>query len=110
MSEQNARARRQHSGSYMMPAMPLSELHPLCDVEIVNLPAKPGVFVLFQIEVPVHADGAGNLRQALRSARSRFPQASHFSVELLDSQAVPARIQQLRTQLRLVRTASFIGR
>lgn len=93
-----------------MPPMALHELHPLCDAEIAQLPEKPGVFVLFQIEVAVHADQAANLRKALRTAKASFPSASHFSVETLAPRALAPRVQQLRKQLRLVRTASFVGR
>jgi hypothetical protein len=90
--------------------MALHELHPFCDAEIANLPTKPGVYVLFQIEVAVHADWAGNLRQGLSAAKAKFPSASHFSVETLAPRALAPRVQQLRKQLRLVRTASFVGR
>ena len=90
--------------------MALHELHPLCAAEIAQLPAKPGVFVLFQIEVAVHADHAANLRKGLRAAKTNFPNASHFSVEMLGTRALAPRVQQLRKQLRLVRTASFVGR
>jgi hypothetical protein len=89
--------------------MALHELHPLCDAEIAGLPASPGVFVLFQIEVAVHVDSATNLRKGLRAAKAKFPGASHFSVEPLDPQGLSARVEQLRSQLRLVRTATFVG-
>jgi hypothetical protein len=90
--------------------MALHELHPFCDAEIASLPTKPGVYVLFQIEVAIHADSAVNLRKGLRAARAKFPNASHFSAEVLSAPDLAPRVEQLRKQLRLVRTASFVGR
>ncbi|HVO81940.1 MAG TPA: hypothetical protein VMT28_14485 [Terriglobales bacterium] len=90
--------------------MALHELHPFCEAEIALLPAKAGVYVLFQIEVAVHVDSTANLRQGLRAAKAKFPYASHFSVETPDPQALLPRVRQLRNELRLVRTASFVGR
>lgn len=90
--------------------MGLHELHPFSDAEIAGLPATPGVYVLFQIEIAIHVDCATNLRKGLRAAQEKFPAASHFSVESLELRALPARVEQLKKQLRLVRTATFVGR
>jgi hypothetical protein len=91
--------------------MALHELHPLSDGEIAKLPQKPGVYVFFHIEVAVHVDGAQNLRKELLRAKAQFPAATHFSVEMAESngQGVARRVQQLREQLRLVRTVGFVG-
>ncbi|MBZ5706848.1 MAG: hypothetical protein LAN63_15975 [Acidobacteriia bacterium] len=90
--------------------MALQELHPFNDAEIAKLPEKPGVYILFQIEVAVHVDSAGNLRKGVRTAKARFPAASHFSVETLSTRALAQRVKHLRQELKLVRTATFVGR
>jgi hypothetical protein len=90
--------------------MALHELHPFNDAEIDRLPEKPGVYVLFQIEVAVHVDSAGNLRNGVRAAKARFPAASHFSAETLSTRALVPRVRHLRQELKLVRTATFVGR
>jgi excinuclease UvrABC nuclease subunit len=90
--------------------MALNELHPFNDAEIAKLPAKPGVYVFFQIEVAVHVDSAANLRKAVQTAKARFPAASHFSVEARSPRTSVQRVNNLRQQLKLVRTATFVGR
>ena len=87
--------------------MGLHQLHPFQDSEIRDLPQTSGVFVLFQIEVPIHVDGVENLRKSLRAAKASFPQASHFSTEILEARALTERVRQLRRELRLVRTTGF---
>ena len=90
--------------------MPLHEFHPFCDAELAKVPAERGVYVLFQIQIPLHAEGAENLRSALHAAKAQFPGASHFAFELLDTAAlVEDRVHDLRRQLRRVRTATFVG-
>jgi hypothetical protein len=95
----------------MMLVVALSELHPLSRNEIAKLPAKPGVYVLFQVQIPVHADTAKNLRRSLLVAKAKFAGATHFAVEVIekDSRGVVQRLGQLRKELARVRTAAFIG-
>jgi hypothetical protein len=91
--------------------MALHELHPFSDFEIEKLPRKRGVYVLFQIETPIHAGGAANLHQALLRAQGEFPQASHFSVETQDTaDAMRQRVHKLREELHLVRAVGFVGK
>jgi hypothetical protein len=91
--------------------VPLHELHPFTDAEVANLPSKRGVYVLFQVQIPLHADGAVNLRKSLLAAKAKFPGATHFSVEALGPSAgsVAQRLRALRKELRRVRAAAFIG-
>ena len=91
--------------------MPLHELHPFnSDTEIAKAPAGRGVYVLYQIQIPLHAGGAENLREALTQARSDFPGASHFAVELHATSAeVESRVNELRQQFRRVRSSAFVG-
>ena len=90
--------------------MALHELHPFIRSEIRKLPEKPGVFVLFQVQIPLHADGGRNLRKALHAARARFPPATHFAVEVLPTERdVASRLCQVAQELKRVRTAGFIG-
>ena len=66
--------------------------------------------MLYQIQIPLHAGGAENLRQALIQARSDFPGASHFAIELHATAAeVEARVIELRQQFRRVRSSAFVG-
>ena len=91
--------------------MALHELHPFSDSEIEKLPRKRGVYVLFQIETPIHAGGATNLHDALLRAQVEFPQASHFSVETLNTAgAMKHRVNKLLEELHLVRSAGFVGK
>jgi hypothetical protein len=90
--------------------MALHELHPFSRSELEKIPRKPGVYVLFEIEAPIHADKAADLHAALAGAKAEFPRASHFSVEVLDSaDLMKQRIQRLRAELHLVRAAGFVG-
>ena len=91
--------------------MPLHELHPFnSDDEIAKVPAERGVYVLYQIQIPLHAGGAENLREALLGARSTFPGASHFAVEPhATAAAVEERVRDLRQQFRRVRSSAFVG-
>ncbi|HLB89506.1 MAG TPA: hypothetical protein VJK29_17760, partial [Terriglobales bacterium] len=70
-----------------------------------------GVYVLFQIENPIHADGAENLRKGLLRGKAEFPGATHFSAETLtaSARAVRQRVRELRQELRAVRAAAFMG-
>lgn len=92
--------------------MGIQELHSFCDEETSKLPQKPGVYVLFQVQNPLYADSAINLRTDIREAKKTFPRATHFSVEMIDAEAdvIAKRVRQLREQLKLVRLASFVGR
>ena len=95
---------------YHGPPMALHELHPFIRSEIGRLPEKPGVYVLFQVQIPLHAGGGANLRKSLRAARAKFPHATHFAVEvLLPTQDVTSRLRQVEQELKCVRTAGFIG-
>ena len=89
--------------------MGLDELHPFCESEVAKTPQKPGVYVLFQIQIPLHVDGARNLRSALRAARRTYPAASHFSIEILGMNALPPRLQQLKKDLGRTRKLGFVG-
>jgi len=94
----------------MMNAMPLHELHPFCDAEVAKAPVERGVYVLYQIQIPLHAAGAENLREALLLARATFPGASHFAVETHATSAeVEVRVRDLRGQFRRVRSSAFVG-
>jgi hypothetical protein len=94
----------------MLP-MALHELHPFQTAEIARLPQTAGVYVLFQVENPIHCGGAENLRRGVRSAKARFPRATHFAVETVANphRALSQRLQAVKKELRLVRTATFIG-
>jgi len=102
---------RSQLATVIIESMALHELHPFISSEIKKLPRKGGVYFLFQIETPIHADGAVNLRRALLHAKSEFPQASHFSVEVLDTgaAAMNQRVRTLRDELHLVRAVGFVG-
>lgn len=89
-------------------AMPLHEFHPFSDAEIAKIPQKSGVFLIFQVEVPVHVDGAKDLRSAVRKARPLYPAATHFAVEPIDGErAISERLQLLRRELNRVRSTTF---
>jgi hypothetical protein len=88
--------------------MPLHEFHPFSDAEIAKIPQQPGVFLFFQVEVPVHVDGAKDLRQAVRKARPLYPAATHFAVEQIDGErAIRERLKALRSELSRVRSTTF---
>jgi len=91
--------------------MPLHELHTFSDSEIAKVPGERGIYVLYQVQNPLHVDGSDNLREALTAARMQFPRATHFSVEACETASqLAARLQQLREELRLVRTLAFVPR
>lgn len=90
--------------------MPLHELHPYTDAEVAKVSPERGVYVLYQIQVPLHADGADNVCEALASARVHFPGASHFATEPHSNREdVDARVRELREQFRRIRTSAFVG-
>ena len=91
--------------------MPLHELHSFIESEIAGVPNQRGVYVLYQVQSPLHADGSENLRQALTAARTQFRGATHFSTETCETSArMRERLRQLREELRLVRTLAFVPR
>jgi hypothetical protein len=96
----------------MMQAMPLSELHPFTEAELATAPEGAGVYVLFQVENPIHSDEADNLRAQLRKEKLGFPRATHFAVETghADAQRRAARLQEVQAQLNRVRSRTFTGR
>ncbi len=91
--------------------MPIHELHPFSEPEIARVPQKRGVYVLFQVENPIHADGAENLRKGVLRGKEKFPRATHFAVETLSSnaRAFSQRVRKLREEMKLVRTVTFTG-
>jgi hypothetical protein len=91
--------------------MGLDQFHPFCDPEIAKVPRKPGVFVLFQIQIPIHVDSAEDLRKGLVRGKRQFPGASHFSVEAVtgDARSIRHRVREIRERLKLVRTGAFVG-
>jgi hypothetical protein len=89
--------------------MAVQELHPFNDAEIASVSQKCGVYVLFQLENPLLADTANNLRKELRAVKSRFPNATHFSVESLGRRMMLQRVRQLQKELGLVRAVGFVG-
>ncbi len=91
--------------------MALDQFHPICESEIAKVPRKPGVYVLFQIQIPIHADSAANLRKELVRAKGRFPRASHFAVEPMNGAArdIRLRARELQDKMKLVRTGAFVG-
>lgn len=94
----------------MMQRMALHEFHPISESEIAGVPEVAGVYVLFQLQIPLHVDGAENLRAGLAGAKGEFPGATHFSVEAVSgAKAIARRVSQLRQELRPVRTATFVG-
>lgn len=96
----------------MMQAMPLSELHPFTEAELATAPEGAGVYVLFQVENPIHSNEADNLRAQLRKEKLDFPRATHFAVETghADAQRRAARLQEVQAQLDRVRSRTFTGR
>ena len=91
--------------------MPLHELHTFTDGEVARLPLERGVYVLFQIENPIYAGGADNLRQALADAKGRFPAATHFSTEIIEGsrRTVTQRLSDVKRELKLVGKEVFVG-
>jgi hypothetical protein len=91
--------------------MSLYQLHPFNREEIQGTLAKPGVFVLFQVENHIHVGGGPNLRKLLLSALPKYPQATHFAVETssITAAAIRDRVKDLRQQLSKVRKVGFVG-
>jgi len=91
--------------------MPLHALHPFTDAEVARLSIEPGVYVLFQIENPVYAGGAENMRKALADAKRRFPAATHFSTEIFEGthHTLTQRVSDVRRELKLVGKEVFVG-
>jgi hypothetical protein len=89
--------------------MALHEWHPFVNEEISRVPAKPGVYILYQVQIPLCADGASNLRQRLLAEKAKFPRATHFAIEETDGSSLSQRVSDLRQQLALVRKKGFVG-
>ena len=91
--------------------MALDQFHPLSSSEIAKVPQKRGVYLLFQIQIPIHAGSAENLRKELVRARRKFSGASHFSMETMngDARSVGQRVRKVNERLKLVRTGAFGG-
>ena len=91
--------------------MSIYQLRPFTRAEIASIPAKPGVFVLFQVENHIYVGGGANVRKLLQSAKPKFTEATHFAVEITDASAaaIRDRVGNLREQLSRVRKAGFIG-
>jgi hypothetical protein len=93
-----------------MRVMALDEFHPFNEAEIAKIPREPGVYLIFQIQIPVHVDAAENLRKAVRAAKVEFPSATHFAVETHNNaDDLAQRKRQLEQQLSRVRKMGFIG-
>lgn len=89
--------------------MALYEWRPFIKEQIARVPAKAGVFVLYQLQIPLHADGTSNLRKRLLEARKHYPRATHFAVEVNETADLSQRVTQLQQELSLVRKKGFIG-
>jgi hypothetical protein len=91
--------------------MGLHELHPFTDAEIAGAPPEAGIYVLFQVETPLHVDSASNLRQRLGREKSRLPQATHFAIETghRSPRDAAQRLETLKKELARVRRGWFAG-
>ncbi len=91
--------------------MALHELHPFTDAEVIRAPQAAGVYVLFQVENPLHVDSAANLRTKLKAEKLRLPQATHFAIEIgyKTERDAAKRVQTLRKELGRVRVEWFAG-
>ena len=89
--------------------MPIYELHLFNKTEVALVPPKAGVFVLYQLENAIVAEGAGDLRKSLRAALKKFPAATHFATEILPGREVTLRAQKLKEELNRVRVSTFMG-
>ena len=94
-----------------MISMALHELHPFTEAEIASVPEEPGIYVLFQVENPLHVDGAPNLRRQLRGEKARLPQATHFAIETgyKSERDSAKRVEQIKRELSRVRVEWFSG-
>ena len=91
--------------------MALHELHPFTDAEVAGAPQQPGVYVLFQVENPLHVDSAANLHEKLKSEKARLSQATHFAIETgyKTEREAEKRVEKLRKELGRVRVEWFAG-
>jgi excinuclease UvrABC nuclease subunit len=91
--------------------MALHELHPYTEAEIAGVPQEAGVYVLFQVENPLHVGGAANLRQQLKSEKTRLPQATHFAIETgyTSEREAAKRVEKVKNELGRVRVEWFAG-
>jgi excinuclease UvrABC nuclease subunit len=91
--------------------MALHELHPYTEAEIATVPQEAGVYVLFQVENPLHVGGAANLRQQLKSEKTRLPQATHFAIETgyASESDAAKRVEKVKNELGRVRVEWFAG-
>jgi hypothetical protein len=91
--------------------MTVHELHPFTEAEIRGAPEEPGVYVLFQVENPLHVGSAANLRAKLKVEKVRLPQATHFAVETGYKTELEAakRVEKLKKELGRVRVEWFAG-
>ena len=94
-----------------MLVMALHELHPYTEAEIAAVPQVAGVYVLFQVENPLHVGGAANLRQRLQSEKARLPQATHFAIETgyTSEREAAKRVDSVKKELGRVRVEWFAG-
>jgi hypothetical protein len=94
-----------------MMLMALHELHPYTEAEIATVPQEAGLYVLFQVENPLHVGGAANLRLQLKSEKARLPQATHFAIETgYESEREAAqRVAKVKKELSRVRVEWFAG-
>jgi hypothetical protein len=93
----------------MILLMPLYELHTFTDAEVVKVAPESGIYVLYQVENPVVAEAASDLREALRTAKAKHIRATHFAVETLAANAVAGRLRSVKDDLRRVRKSTFMG-
>jgi hypothetical protein len=89
--------------------MPLYELHTFTDAELAKVSPESGIFVLYQVENPITAESATDLRGALEEAKSRHPRATHFAVEILSQNQIPERLRSVQDDLSRVRKSTFMG-
>ena len=94
-----------------MMLMALHVLHPYTEAEIAFVPQEAGVYVLFQVENPLHVGGAANLRQQLKSEKGRLPQATHFAIETgyASEREAAKRVETVKKELSRVRVEWFAG-
>ena len=77
--------------------------------EVAKVPQKAGVYVLFQLENPLHVGRASNLRKGVRAAKTKYPGAMYFAVEVLAASKIAARLHKLKEELSRVRARTFVG-
>jgi hypothetical protein len=89
--------------------MPLYELHTFTDEEVAKVSPESGIFVLYQVENPIAAESATDLRRALQDAKAAHPRATHFAIETLPSDKIADRLCSVRDDLSRVRKSTFMG-